>query len=33
VDWSGLLEGPLPDLVAAGELDNAQAIVEEATGR
>ncbi len=29
VDWAGLLEGPLPDLVAAGELDNAQAIVEE----
>jgi siroheme synthase-like protein len=33
VDWSALLEGPLPDLVAAGELDSAQALVEEAVGQ
>ena len=33
VDWSALLEGPLPDLVDAGELDNAQAIVEGALGQ
>jgi siroheme synthase-like protein len=33
VDWSALLEGPLPDLVDAGELDNAQAIVEGAVGQ
>jgi siroheme synthase-like protein len=33
VDWQALLEGPLPDLVEGGKLDNAQAIVEEATGQ
>ncbi len=33
VDWRALLEGPLPGLVAAGELDNARAIVEGAIGQ
>jgi siroheme synthase-like protein len=33
VDWAGLLDGPLPELVDAGQLDNAQAIVEEALGQ
>ncbi len=33
VDWSALLEGPLPDLVDAGELEKAQAIVEGAVGQ
>ena len=32
VDWTALLDGPLPALVAAGELDNAVAFVAEATG-
>jgi siroheme synthase-like protein len=27
VDWTALLDGPLPTLVAAGDLDNARAIV------
>ncbi len=31
VDWAALLNGPLPGLVAAGDLDNAQAIVTAAT--
>jgi siroheme synthase-like protein len=31
VDWAGLLDGPLPDLVEAGDLDNARAIVVAAT--
>jgi uroporphyrin-III C-methyltransferase/precorrin-2 dehydrogenase/sirohydrochlorin ferrochelatase len=31
VDWTALLDGPLPDLVEAGELDNARAIVAAAT--
>jgi siroheme synthase-like protein len=31
VDWAALLDGPLPDLVEAGELDNARAIVAAAT--
>jgi siroheme synthase-like protein len=30
VDWAALLEGPLPDLVRAGDWDNAQAIVAAA---
>jgi len=30
VDWSALLDGPLPDLVRAGDWDNAQAIVAAA---
>ena len=30
VDWAALLDGPLPSLVAAGELDNAVAIVTDA---
>jgi siroheme synthase-like protein len=32
VDWVALLDGPLPSLVAAGELDNAVAIVADVTG-
>jgi siroheme synthase-like protein len=31
VDWAALLDGPLPALVAAGEVDNAVAIVKAAT--
>jgi len=31
VDWAALLDGPLPALVAAGDLDNAMAIVKAAT--
>jgi siroheme synthase-like protein len=31
VDWAALLDGPLPDLVEAGELDHARAIVVAAT--
>jgi siroheme synthase-like protein len=31
VDWAALLDGPLPDLVGAGELDMARAIVTAAT--
>jgi precorrin-2 dehydrogenase/sirohydrochlorin ferrochelatase len=31
VDWAALLDGPLPDLVEAGELDNARAIVAAVT--
>ena len=30
VDWLALLDGPLPELVQAGDLDNARAIVAEA---
>jgi len=33
VDWAALLDGPLPSLVAAGELDNAAAIVTDAMTR
>ncbi len=33
VDWASVLEGPLPDLVRAGELDNARAIVVAALGQ
>jgi siroheme synthase-like protein len=32
VDWARLLEGPLLDLVRAGEIDNARATVLAATG-
>jgi siroheme synthase-like protein len=32
VDWVGLLDGPLPDLVRSGDIDNARAIVTAATG-
>jgi siroheme synthase-like protein len=32
VDWAALLDGPLPGLVEAGDLDNARAIVRAATG-
>jgi siroheme synthase-like protein len=31
VDWPALLDGPLPELVRSGELDNARAIVAAAT--
>jgi siroheme synthase-like protein len=31
-DWAGLLDGPLPALVAAGELDRARDLVAAATG-
>ena len=30
VDWVALLEGPLPEMVQTGDLDNARAIVAEA---
>ena len=33
VDWAALLDGPLPSLVEAGELDNAQAILAAAIAR
>ncbi len=33
VDWVGLLDGPLPELVRAGDLDNASAIVATASER
>jgi siroheme synthase-like protein len=32
VDWVGLLDGPLPDLVRAGDVDGARALVADATG-
>jgi siroheme synthase (precorrin-2 oxidase/ferrochelatase) len=32
VDWGTLLDGPLPALVRAGCLEEARALVEEATG-
>jgi siroheme synthase-like protein len=32
VDWAGLLDGPLPELVQSGDLDNARAIVRSAVG-
>jgi siroheme synthase-like protein len=32
VDWPRLLDGPLLELVRAGQIDNARAIVVEATG-
>lgn len=31
VDWAGLLDGPLLDLIRSGDLDNARAIVTAAT--
>jgi siroheme synthase-like protein len=31
VDWRQLLEGPLPELVRAGDLDGARAIVDDVT--
>jgi precorrin-2 dehydrogenase / sirohydrochlorin ferrochelatase len=33
VDWTGLLNGPLPDLVAEGKLDEAGALIEQALRR
>jgi siroheme synthase-like protein len=33
VEWAGLLEGPLPSLVAAGDLDRARAILTDAASR
>jgi siroheme synthase-like protein len=32
VDWAGMLEGPLPELVRSGDMDGARAIVTAATG-
>jgi siroheme synthase-like protein len=32
VDWAGLLDGPLPELVRSGDLDAARSIVAGATG-
>jgi siroheme synthase-like protein len=32
VDWAKLLDGPLPDVVRSGDLDNARAIVRSAVG-
>ncbi len=32
VDWVRLLDGPLPELVRSGDIDDAKAIVAEATG-
>jgi len=31
VDWSTLLDGPLPDLVRDGDMDGARALLSEAT--
>ena len=33
VDWAALLDGPLPDLVRSGQMDNARAIVTAATAQ
>jgi len=33
VDWAGMLDGPLPELVRSGDVDRARAIVTAATGR
>ncbi len=33
VDWTGLLDGPLPELVRSGDVDRARDIVTDATGR
>jgi siroheme synthase-like protein len=32
VDWARLLDGPLPDLVRAGDIENARAAIAAATG-
>jgi precorrin-2 dehydrogenase / sirohydrochlorin ferrochelatase len=32
VDWVGLLDGPLPDLVRSGDIDSARELVAAATG-
>lgn len=32
VDWVGLLDGPLPDLVRSGDIDSAREMVAAATG-
>jgi hypothetical protein len=32
VDWVALLDGSLPELVHAGRIDEARALVEAATG-
>jgi len=31
VDWAGMLDGPLPELVRSGDVDRARAIVTAAT--
>ena len=33
VDWAGVLDGPLPDVVRSGDLDRARHIVRDATRR
>jgi siroheme synthase-like protein len=33
VDWTGLLDGPLPSLVASGEIDRALSVIKAATDR
>jgi siroheme synthase-like protein len=33
VDWSGLLEGPLPGLIAAGDIDRGLSLIQSATDR
>ena len=33
VDWQSILDGPLPELVRAGRLDEARLLLAEATGR
>jgi hypothetical protein len=32
VDWSGLLDGPLPELVRQGRTEEARRLIEEAIG-
>ncbi len=31
VDWAAILDGPLPELVRSGDVDNARAIIDSAT--
>jgi precorrin-2 dehydrogenase / sirohydrochlorin ferrochelatase len=33
IDWTGLLDGPLPGLVASGEIDRALSVIHDATDR
>jgi hypothetical protein len=33
VDWAGLLEGPLPGLIAAGDIDGGLSLILGATNR
>ena len=32
MDWVGLLDGPLPELVRSGDIDGAREMVAAATG-